>query len=132
MPFCQPVDGKPYSVYPAKGYHEGRKRNVMGTAFHILCPAYGGPVTPTASLATRLQKSLPCNAHDYQGPVVRRVVNFHKVFSGRLIFSHTVLNKIGCNNIFCRKNVKSFCTAKALHIFRQKMAAVLHIIHLKL
>ena len=38
------------------GYHvkSGSERRGMGSVFHILCPRYSGPLTPTACAATRL------------------------------------------------------------------------------
>ena len=40
-------------------------------------------------------------------------------------------HNIYCGNIFWQKNVRSFCPAKAPHIFWQKILAFLHMIYSK-
>ena len=43
----------------------------MGSAFHMLCPRYSGPHTPTATLATILQEILTFYHFDQWQLVVR-------------------------------------------------------------
>ena len=64
------------------------------------------------------------------GPVVQSIVS---LTSSLRVISLTVLADFICNIliVFAEKNVSSFCTAKATHIFQQKISAYLRITRFK-
>ena len=85
--------------------------------------------TPVKCDNTVVDKALKGHFHvhwRHLGPVVQSVVS---LTSSLMVISLTILADSIYNILifFCWKNVSSFCTAKAIHIFQQKISAYLRI-----
>ena len=65
--------------------------------------------------------------HEVLGPVIQSLTSSLRVISLPVLADsiHNILI------FFAEKNVSSFCTAKATHIFQQKISAYLHIARCK-
>ena len=94
--FLQPVTLRKMELFKVKIATQRRSISTVGTA---------------SDLRQALNKSVYA-IYEQLGPVVQ---SFVRSFSAP---------NIKCANIFCWKNVRSFCTAKAPHIFSAKNGSV--------
>ena len=80
----------------------------------------------TGTLSGQVDEKIICSALTYfnfQGPVVQSIVCLTKLFIKDLLSltAHTKSNQV---IFFAEKNVRSFCSAKAPHIFSAKNGSV--------